>query len=1032
MARDRSFDIAVTGMSGRFPGAADTEEWWTALTEGRVLTRRYDRDELIGAGVPRSLVDDPDYVPVHGHLDDADRFDNTVFRVSPREAELMDPQHRLMLEVAWSALEDAGAGPLEERVSTGVYASASGSGYLRSMVRSGALDPLTLEDAVHGTEPDFMASLISYKLGLTGPALAVQTACSSSLVAVHLACQALLNGDCDQALVVAAGIPFPQAGQLHVPGGIHSPSGRCRPFDESADGVVAGSGVACVVLRRLADALEDGPDPYGVLLGTAVNNDGAAKAGYYAPSVTGQEAVIRAALLAADVDAASIGYLETHGTGTRVGDPLEWSAASAALAGAGAAPGQVAVGALKANTGHLDNAAGVASLIKALLVVKEGVVPPVAGFTGTNPLLETEGSPLYVPREAAPWTGPEPRRAGVSSFGIGGTNAHVIVEQPPPAPAAPDRAPDAERLVLLSAATPEALSRSAARLAGRLAAREPDLADVAFTLGTARAALPERLAVAGRTTADVARRLGTWGAGEARDAGDAVVTGSSPVGGPAPVVFAFPGQGAQRPGMAAPLAGALPGFAAALDGCLAAFGSGPAERLRRALLDPEFPADELAETELAQPALFAVEYAAATALSGLGVTPVALVGHSLGEITAACVAGALDPADAARLVTVRGQAMQRCPEGAMLAVGCDADRTRALLAEFGPDSGAGPGAGSGELLELAAVNSPDGCVVAGTAEAVEEFRVRLGDRVFTHRLATRRAFHTALIEPALPALSEAAAALPVRSPRLPFATNTTGGIVEAGAEFTPSDFVAQARGTVRFAEALEALGKRFPGALVVEAGPGRALTAMADASGLDAVPLCPGRTGRPAEEVLTALGTLWTRGQPVAAAALAGPGRCLHLPGHVFAGPRWMAPEAAPAGPGDPEPAHPARPGGDGAPAAAGPAAERTPESVPESAAETVTDSADESEAAEIDAAELMSGLWTQLLGHEALGDDSDFFQLGGDSLLITHLARKVRTRTGTRVPVRDLLAARTLGRQTEIVRGLLTPESRPREPVAG
>ncbi|MFE2145415.1 beta-ketoacyl synthase N-terminal-like domain-containing protein, partial [Streptomyces sp. NPDC059456] len=573
MTRDRSLDMAVTGISGRFPGSADLAAWWDALVEGRVLTTRYDKRRLREAGVPQILVDDPEFVPVHGHLDDADRFENALFRVSPREAEMMDPQHRMMLECAWAALEDAGTSPLDTPLTTGVYASASGSGYLRAMLAGGGLDPMTIEDAIHGNEPDFMASLISYKLNLTGPAVAVQTACSSSLVALHTAVQALLNGECDQALVVGAGVAYPQAGHLHVPGGIHSAAGTCRPFDEHADGVVAGSGVACVVLRRLEDALADGVEPYGVVLGTAVNNDGSAKAGYYAPSAGGQEAVIRAALEAADVDGASIGYLETHGTGTRVGDPIEWSAASSALRAAGAAPGQVAVGALKANTGHLDNAAGLAGLIKALFVVREGVVPPVAGFTRLNPLLDTQDSPLYVPSAAAPWSGPEPRRAGVSSFGVGGTNAHAVVEAPPaPEPRSDGRdQPRAGHLALLSAADGDALARSADRLGRHLAALAPEAADVTRTLATGRAALPERLAVTGRDTADLAARLisgATAGAGTAR--------GRVPETGPAPLVLAFPGQGAQRPGMALPFAEALPGFAEALATCLGGGGGGAA------------------------------------------------------------------------------------------------------------------------------------------------------------------------------------------------------------------------------------------------------------------------------------------------------------------------------------------------------------------------------------------------------------------------------------------------------------------------
>ncbi|MFG1860838.1 type I polyketide synthase [Microbispora bryophytorum] len=1053
MTRDRSLDIAVTGMSARFPGVSGLTEWWSALTAGRVLTKRYDRQELLDAGLPKSLLDDPDYVPVRGHLADADRFDNEVFQISPREAEMMDPQHRLMLETAWAALEDAGIAPSSVGPVTGVYASASGSGYLHRMLAGGMLDPLTLEDAVHGNEPDFMASHISYRLGLTGPAVAVQTACSSSLVAVHMAVQALLNGDCDQALVVAAGVAFPQAGHLAVPGGVHSPSGRCRPFDAGADGVVAGSGVACVVLRRLADALEDGPEPYAVILGTAINNDGAMKAGYYAPSAEGQEAVIQAALRAADVDASSLGYLETHGTGTRLGDPIEWSAASAALAGTGARLGQVAVGALKANVGHLDNASGLAGLIKATLVVREGVVPPVAGFTRLNPLLETAGSPLYVPVEAGPWTGPSPRRAGVSSFGIGGTNAHVIVEEAPRSAAdatgaqkaggvhealgaekaggvheagGGKDAPERARLVVLSAAGPEALSRSTERLReylthghgthghgtqghgaqghgaqghgaqGHGAGDGPALADVAFTLAAGRAELPERLAVAGRTPAEIAARLK-----------DGAVRGRRPADGPPACVFLFPGQGTQHPGMAVPFATTLPGFSSGLERCLAAFPPDLAERTRRALLDPAFPAAELEETELAQPALFAVEYAAAAALVALGVTPAAVAGHSLGEITAACLAGVLDLADAAGFVAARGRAMQQCPPGAMLALGCDASRGEDLVRE------------SGLRLDLAADNGPGSCTVAGTAENVAAFQEWLGDRVFSRRLRTSRAFHSALVEPAVPRLSAHLAGTVLRPPAVALAANATGRVIPAGEPIAPDLLVDQARRTVRFAAAMEALAERVPGATAVEVGPGRVLSALAEQAGLSAVPLSPARATHAVEEVLTALGTLWTRGLPISLTALCGGGRRVRLPGYPFAGPRWLAPEAAPA----PDAARSAAPA-----ALVQAGTDRKAESGDESRPADAP-----SETAAPDVYNVLADLWRELLKPSELTGESDFFQLGGDSLAITHLARRAGLRLGVKVPIRDLLAARTLDRQAEAVRDLLTgrPGSEPGKAVS-
>ncbi len=946
------------------------------MKSGRVLSTRYERRALLAAGVAESLVDDPDYVPVRCHLEHADRFEHALFRISPRDAELMDPQHRLMLEAAWAALEDAGTGMLGSEPTTAVFASGSGSGYLRSMLDAGPLDPITLDQALHGTEPDFIAGLIAYKLDLTGPALAVQTACSSSLVAVHLAVQALLNGDCDRALVVAAGIDFPQGGHLHVSGGIQSRSGRCLPFDESADGVVSGSGVACVVLRRLADALGESADVYGVILGSAINNDGAAKAGYYAPSGAGQEAVIRAALGAADVDAASVGYLEAHATGTRVGDPIEWAAACAAYGSMGAAPGQLAVGALKANVGHLDAAAGLAALIKTLLVLKEGVVPPVAGFTRLNPLLDPQDAPLFVPTRLQAWDGPEPRRAGVSAFGIGGTNAHVIVEQPPASPVAPTRAARGPRLVALSALDSAALSRSTARLREQLERRPPELADVAFTLATGRAPLAERCTVVGGTGAEVAERLAT---------GVGVVRGRAPSRGSAPVIFMFPGQGSQHPGMARPLCAGLPGFVSALEATLALFEPALSAELRRALLDSTFPDDALEETALAQPALFALEHAAAVALSALGVRPAGVVGHSLGEVTAACIAGGLDPADAARFVTTRARAMQRCSGGAMLALGCDETRTRELIAR------------SGLALDLAAVNAPESCVVAGSVDQIETFQTFLGMDLFWRRLRVGRAFHSARIEPALPELARQLEGLKLHRLVLPLAANLSGAVLPARSAVTADLFVEQARHTVRFADAIAAIAGIHPEAILVEVGPGRTLSTFAASAERTTVSLAPARADDEGQEVLRALGTLWTCGQPVDLARLCAGGRPVHLPSYPFAGPSWLAAEirrsrtgaAARLGADDPSERRPA-------PAAA----IRVSEDVGDLAA-------------------LLPTLWVEVLGREP-HEESDFFDLGGDSLLIVNLARRIKQKLGLQVPLRAMLSARTLGRQRKLIADLL------------
>ncbi|MGW3516525.1 type I polyketide synthase [Streptomyces hydrogenans] len=959
--RDRSLDVAVTGMAGRFPGAPDIATWWRALLRGEVLTTRLDREALLAAGENPAVVDSPDYVPVRGLLADADRFDHELFGISPREAALMDPQQRLMLETAWRALEDAGCDPTREERVTGVYASASSSAYLRAMLTSHTLDAAGVEEALRANEPDYMATRIAYRLGLTGPALTVLTACSSSLVAVHLAVQALLNGECEQAVVVAAAVDFPQLGHVHLPGGILSAAGACRPFDAEADGTLAGSGVAAVVLRRYEDAVDAGCSPHGVLIGSAVNNDGRAKAGYQAPSATGQEAVIRAALTAAGVGADTLGYLEAHATGTRVGDPIEWSAASSVLRELGAAPGRIAVGAVKANIGHLDAASGLVSLIKTLLVVRDGKVPPVTGFRSLNPLLETAGSPLRVRPDGFDWDGEgSPRRAGVSSFGIGGTNAHVVVEQAPaPAGPAPEDAPDGpEHLLVVSAATPDALRASAARLADWL----PDhpavpLADTARTLAAGRAPLPYRTAVAGRTRAELAGRLRAAGAARA-------VGRTAP-----PVVLLLPGQGSQYPGMAVPFADALPGFTTALDDCLTQLAEEPAARVRAALFDPGFPAAELERTELAQLALFCVEYAAATALGGLGVTPVALAGHSLGEFTAAALSGVLDLADALALVTARGRAMGACPPGAMASLAVGEDRARELAAAHG--------------LELAAVNTPESCVLAGPAAAVEALAALDGPER-ARVLRTSHAFHTSLLDPAVPLIEEAAAGVRLGRPAVPYVANATGALLPAGTAVTARSFAEQARGTVRFADGLAAVARAHPGAVCVEAGPGQALSGMAVAAGLTAVPL-GGRQG-----TLEALGALWAAGLPLDPAVLTRPGRPAHLPGYPFAGPRLLAPAATvrTAPPTAPAPTPGPAPEADAAPA-------RTP-------------------------GDLVAARWTELLGRPGLTPDADFFDLGGDSLLVVRLAHRLGEDLGVRVPVRSLLTGPTLAEHTALAASLL------------
>ncbi|MFI7544714.1 type I polyketide synthase [Actinoplanes sp. NPDC049599] len=972
MTRDRALDIAVVGVAGRFPGGVDADGLWSAIRAGRVLVARHERAALLAAGIRADLLEDPDYVPVSGYLPDAERFDNEVFRISPRDAEMMDPQYRLMLETAWTALEDAGIPIKAPGHTTSVFASTSGSGYLRTMLSGGPLDPVTLDQALHGTEPDFIASLIAYKLGLTGAAIGVQTACSSGLVGVHLAAQALLSGDCDHAVVVAAGIPFPQGGYVSVPGGVLSPTGMCRPFDAGADGVVPGAGVACVVLSRLGDAVKEGLRPHGVILGSAVNNDGTAKAGYFAPSLTGQERVITSAYRVAEVDAASVGYLETHGTGTRIGDPIEWAAASAALTALGAEPGRIAVGALKATIGHLDSAAGIAGLIKALQVVKRGEIPPVAGFARLNPLLGTD-SPLFVPTGRQRWTGPGPRRAGLSSFGIGGTNVHLVVEEPPPPALRSDR-PAGPRLIAVSAPDAAGLARSARRLGEHLGANDVALDDVAATLAAGRAEFDARTVVVAETRAQAAAAL-TAGTEELRTclAGDDI----------RPMVFLFPGQGAQRPGMALPFTAAVPGLADHLDRCLSHFDAGLRTRLRTALYDTSTPAPVVADTAVAQPALFALEYALAAGLGDLGLVPSAVAGHSLGEVVAYCVAGLLDLGAAAEFVVARARTMSECPPGAMLTVGCSAADARRLIAE------------SGLPVELAAVNAPELSVVAGPIDAVKSFEAGLDADVWTKPLRASHAFHTSLMDAAVADLAATFRPAGFTGARVPLASGLTGELIHPGGTSDPDALIEQVRAPVRFGDALDRLSRWRGDAIAVELGPGRSLSVLAEIAGMTSVALDADNGAGP----LAALGRLWTLGQPVRLAALTAGGSRVHLPGYAFGGDVHVAPEVL-------------RARTDAAPAAAAAPAVTDPPPAPPVAA---------IDSPRVEAAAIVLEAWRGLLGHQDLDGDADFFALGGNSMHVTVLGRRLREAVGVRVPLRDLLAARTLDAHISLVTGLMS-----------
>ncbi|HEU4323142.1 MAG TPA: type I polyketide synthase, partial [Roseiflexaceae bacterium] len=704
-------DIAIVGMGGRFPGAPDLDAFWDNLARGVESITTFTDAQLRAAGVSPEEFGNKYYVKSGTVVSGADLFDAPFFNLTPREAAITDPQHRVMLECAWEALEHAGYDSERFDGRIGVYVGASMSTYLTHLYTN----PEIMESAGHfqvflGNEKDHVATRVSYKLDLRGPSVTVQTACSTSLVAVHMACESLLGGQCDMALAGGVTIRVPQeSGYWYQEGGLFSPDGHCRTFDAQAQGTVFGNGAGVVVLKRLADALDDNDTIYAVIKSSAINNDGALKVGYTAPSLEGQSRVIAEAQQLAGIDPRTIGYVEAHGTATPLGDPIEVAALTNVFRTQTAERGFCAIGSVKSNIGHLDVAAGIAGLLKTALALRHGQLPPSLHFHTPNPQIDFAQTPFYVNTALAPWPASStPRRAGVSSFGIGGTNAHLILEEaptpPPPAPARPSE------LLLLSARSPAALAAAAERLAQHLLAHpELPLADIASTLQTGRRAFAHRLAFVCRTAAEAVEILGDPASPRRR------VSAVEPQR--RSVAWLFPGQGAQHVGMGADLYAQEPAFRDALDRCAALLkpllgldirtlifeeseqqstkgtnGSGR-DNLK---LKPQN--SKLTETVLAQPALFAVEYALAQLWLARGLVPQALLGHSLGEYVAATVAGVFSLEDALALVVARGKLMQTLGGGAMLAVALGEQQLLALLP---PE------------LALAAVNAPELCVVAG-------------------------------------------------------------------------------------------------------------------------------------------------------------------------------------------------------------------------------------------------------------------------------------------------------------------------------
>lgn len=804
-------DIAIIGMVGRFPGADDLDTFWKNLCDGRETLSFFSDQELIDAGVEPDLVADPNYVRVNGTLSDITTFDAAFFGIAPAEADVMDPQHRLFLESAWHVLEHAGYGAGVGDESVGVFAGCSHDRYLiyNLLPHLYTESPHSVYQVLLGNDRDYLASRASYLLNLRGPAVNVQTACSSSLVAVHMACQSILDGDSDLAIAGGVALKVPQkSGYLYSEGMIVSPDGHCRPFDARANGTTWGSGIGVVLLKALDRAIADRDTIYAVVKGSAINNDGALKVGFTAPGVDGQARVIAAAQQSAGVEPASITYVEAHGTGTQMGDPAEVAALSRAFGNRHAAP-YCAIGSVKSNIGHLDTAAGIAGMIKAALALQRRQLPPTLHYATPNRDIDFASSPFFVNDRLCDWQpkSDQPLRAGVSSFGIGGTNAHVILEEAPPAAAS---SPSRDgTLLVYSARTADALDRLQHGLDGFLAAHpDIEIGDAAYTLATGRATFPIR----GAIVCDSAREAAAAFADARR-----VLRGTAPAA-TADVVFMFPGQGTQQMSMGSGLHRSFPVFRDAFDRC--------AELLKPALgvdLNEALDADaantaaaQLDETWLTQPALFAMQYALARQWMAWGVQPAAMIGHSVGEYVAACLAGVFDLPTALELIAARGRLMWEQPRGAMLAVAMGADQLQRRLPRE---------------LSIAAINAPGSCVVAGDDAAVEAFarQLQAADLAST-KLRTSHAFHSAMMDGFVAPFVDILKTCTLRRPALPFISNVTGTWANAEEVTTPEYWARHAREAVRFADGAAELLKD-PRRVFLEVGPGATLAKLVKRQG---------------------------------------------------------------------------------------------------------------------------------------------------------------------------------------------------------
>ena len=875
-AGDLEFDIAIVGYAGRFPGAKDVESFWQNLAAGVESVSWFTPDELADAGVPIEIIDDPRFVRAAPILEGADLFDAKFFGYSPREAKLMDPQQRLLLESAQTAMEHGGYDPATYHGRIGVFAGTAMNTYI---LNAGVASQFTTDylPTLLGNDKDFLATRIAYKLGLNGPAMTIQTACSTSLVALHVASQSLLNRETDMALVGAMAIRVPQAsGHLYEEGSVFTPDGHCRTFDAKANGTLFGSGGGMVLIKRLSDAIADGDTVHAVVRGTAVNNDGSTKSDFTAPSVTTQAEAITEALGAADVDASTVSYIEAHGTGTYLGDPIEVEALTRAFRNDTEATQYCGIGSVKPNIGHLDAAAGIAGLLKVVKAFEHKQLPPTINFESPNPQIDFPSTPFKVVDKLIDWEPVDgsPRRAGLTSLGMGGTNAHVILEEPPQPPVDPTAKSEPKLEVLvLSARNADALQTATMNLAGHMegAGSNQRLADIAHTLQIGRRHHSHRRSLVATSHAEAASIL-------RGEVSGALSTTSKQI--PRSPVFVFPGGGMQHPKMGKGLYETDDLYRKTIDECAGYAQSHLGLDIRDVIFGEGESGADLDRTDMFMPAMFATCYANALMWMAKGIEPIAMAGHSLGEYVAATVAGVFSPADAVRLVIRRGQLGRSVSGGTMLALAASQDQVRPFLV---------PGA------EISVVNGPLSCVVSGTLEAVDQLEEILGrEGIEGRRLRLQEAYHCSMLDPILDDFAKDVADVVRNPPQIPVASNISGTWL-TDEEATSVDYwVQHLRRPVRFDQVFTAVSE-LGDVAILEAGPNQSMVSMVRQhpalAGVPAIPSSRRYTDETPDEIMAAraLGKLWEAGVPVDFATISErtPRRRVPLPTYPFQSERF-------------------------------------------------------------------------------------------------------------------------------------------------